>query len=295
MADFNPDLADHLKGGLTTVCHAWAITRRDGKVFAFTDHDLPLSFAGITFRADTGLSALALAQSTGLSVDNTEALGALSDASLREDEIEQGRFDGAEVRAWLVNWAKPAQHWLNFRGTIGELTRTGGAFRAELRGLTEALNRPLGRVYQKPCTAVLGDKACRFNLAREGYAQVLPVQTVQDARRFVWEGFLSFDADWFTRGRLEIMNGPAKGLWGSIKSDRLEDGVRVVELWEPVRGLVETGTQVRLIAGCDKRTETCRLKFNNFDNFQGFPDLPGEDWILSIPSSSKANSGGSLR
>lgn len=295
MVDFNSDLAAHLEGGLTTVCHAWAIMRRDGEVFAFTDHDLPLSFAGITFRADTGLSALALAQSTGLSVDNTEALGALSDASLREDEIEQGRFDGAEVRAWLVNWANPAQHWLNFRGTIGELTRTGGAFRAELRGLTEALNRPLGRVYQKPCTAVLGDNACRFNLAREGYAHVLPAQAVQDARRFVWEGFLSFDTDWFTRGRLEIMSGPAKGLWGTVKSDRIEDSARIVELWEPVRGLVETGTQVRLIAGCDKRTETCRLKFNNFDNFQGFPDLPGEDWVVSIPSSGKANSGGSLR
>ncbi len=45
---------------------------------------------GVTFRADTGLTALALAQSTGLSVDNTEALGALTDAAVREDEIEAG-------------------------------------------------------------------------------------------------------------------------------------------------------------------------------------------------------------
>lgn len=295
MEIFNQALATHLASGLTTVCHAWAITRSDGKVFAFTDHDLPLTFAGYTFRADTGLSALALAQSTGLSVDNTEALGALSDASLREDEIEQGRFDGAEVQAWLVNWAEPSQHWLNFRGHLGELTRTGGSFRAELRGLTEGLNRPLGRVYQKPCSAVLGDGDCRFNLAQESYAQVRQVETVEGARRFVWEGFPAFDTDWFTRGRLEVLDGPAAGLWSTIKVDRVEGPLRVVELWEPVRGLIETGTSVRLVAGCDKRVETCRLKFNNFDNFQGFPDLPGEDWVLSVPSSSNANSGGSLR
>lgn len=295
MADFNDELAMHLGGGLTTVCHAWAITRKDGAVFAFTDHDLPLSFAGYEFRADTGLSALALAQSTGLSVDNTEALGALSDASLREDEIEQGRFDGAEVRAWLVNWADTGQHWLNFRGHLGELTRAGGGFRAELRGLTEGLNRPLGRVYQKPCSAVLGDGNCRFNLAQENYAQELPVQTVEGARRFVWQDFLSYDTDWFTRGRLEVLDGPALGLWGAIKSDRVEDGARIVELWEPIRGLMTEGTQVRLVAGCDKLVDTCRFKFNNFDNFQGFPDLPSEDWVVAVPSSSKANNGGSLR
>lgn len=294
-ADFNEALAAHLGGGLTTVCHAWAITRKDGEVFAFTDHDLPLSFAGFEFRADTGLSALALAQSTGLSVDNTEALGALSDASLREDEIEQGRFDGADVRAWLVNWADTSQHWLNFRGTLGELTRSGGGFRAELCGLTEGLNRPLGRVYQKPCSAVLGDRTCRFNVAQEGFSQALPVQAVEGARRFVWQGFLSYEADWFTRGRLEVLSGPAAGLWGTIKTDRIVDNARIIELWEPIRGLVEVDTQVRLVAGCDKRVETCRFKFNNFANFQGFPDLPGEDWIVSVPSGSNPNTGGSLR
>ncbi|WP_299414666.1 DUF2163 domain-containing protein [uncultured Sulfitobacter sp.] len=295
MADFNEGLELHLRTGLTTVCHAWAITRKDGIVFAFTDHDMPLRFAGYEFRADTGLSALALAQSTGLSVDNSEALGALSDASLREDEIEQGRFDGAEVRAWLVNWADTDQHWLNFRGHLGELTRADGGFRAELRGLTEGLNRPLGRVYQKPCSAVLGDGNCRFNLAQESYSQQIDVQKVEGARRFVWDDFLAFDTDWFTRGRLEIIDGPAAGLWGTIKSDRSDGGQRIVELWEPIRGTVTAGTQVRLVAGCDKRVETCRLKFNNFDNYQGFPDLPGEDWVVSVPSSNNANSGGSLR
>ncbi|UWR21036.1 DUF2163 domain-containing protein [Sulfitobacter sp. S190] len=294
-AVFNEGLAAHLAGGLTTVCHAWAITRRDGKEFAFTDHDRPLRFAGLEFRADTGLSALALAQSTGLSVDNTEALGALSDASLREDEIEQGRFDGAEVRAWVVNWADTDQHWLSFRGTIGELTRSDGAFRAELRGLTEALNRPLGRVYQKPCTAVLGDGACRFNLGREGYFRTLDVAQVEKRRTFRWTGLLGFDPDWFTRGRFEVLSGPATGLWQTIKADRIEGETRVIELWEPMKGAVETGTQVRLVAGCDKRQESCRLKFNNFVNFQGFPDLPGEDWSVAVPRSSGANTGGSRR
>jgi uncharacterized phage protein (TIGR02218 family) len=295
MAGFNQALEAHLASGHTTVCHAWVINRRDGVQFAFTDHDVTLRFDGVTFQADSGLGAKAIAQSTGLSVDNTEAIGALSDASIREDEIEQGRFDGADVQAWLVNWADTSQRWLQFRGSIGELRRVDGAFRAELRGLTEALNKPQGRIYQKPCSAVLGDAQCRFDTSQAGYAKTLPVQEQKDAREFTWEDFLGFEDSWFARGRLEVMDGPARGLWGMVKHDRLVGKKRIVELWEPIRGAVGPGTSVRLIAGCDKRLETCRFKFNNLVNFQGFPDLPGEDWVVAVPRTSGANTGGSLR
>ena len=295
MAGLDAALQAHLEGGLTTVCRAWKITRKDGVVFAFTDHDLPLTFDGVTYRADAGLSARALAQTTGLSVDNTQAVGALSDAAIREDEIEQGRFDAAEVQAWLVNWQDVTQRWLQFRGSIGEITRVDGVFRAELRGLTEALNRTLGRVYQKPCTAVLGDAQCRFDTSLPGYSVTLDVDQIEDRRRLSWESLPGFDPQFFLRGRIDVLEGPAAGLFGLIKHDRERDGRRIIELWEPIKGEVVPGTQVRLLAGCNKQMETCRLKFNNLLNFQGFPDLPGEDWVIAVPKTSGANTGGSLR
>ncbi len=295
MAGQGAAFLEHAATGLTTLCRAWAIERADGQSFGFTDHDRDLTFDGITFRAETGLTAAALAQSTGLSVDNTEALGALSDASVREDEIEAGRFDGAEVRAWLVNWAEIDVRWLQFRGTIGEIRRSGGAFNAELRGLTEALNRPLGRIFQKPCTAVLGDGQCRFALDTPGYLYEGPVDQVTEGRTFEWAALSGFEAGWFQRGRLDVLNGSGAGLWGAIKSDRIEDGVRRIELWEPLRHSFDGTTDVRLIAGCDKRLETCRLKFNNILNFQGFPDLPNEDWVMAYPTQAGANTGGSRR
>ena len=76
------ELHAHLATGLTTVARCWALTRSDGLRLGFTDHDCDLDFDGLSFRAGTGLSAMALQQATGLSVDNTEALGALSDLSL---------------------------------------------------------------------------------------------------------------------------------------------------------------------------------------------------------------------
>ncbi|MFD0859562.1 DUF2163 domain-containing protein [Roseovarius aquimarinus] len=295
MSGMNAGLEAHLKSGVTTTCRAWALTRKDGEVLGFTDHDGALVFDGITFRADTGLSAMALQQTTGLSVDNTEAIGALSDASIREEDIEAGRYDGAEIRAWLVNWQDVGQRHLQFRGTIGELRRSGGAFEAELRGLTESLNRPIGRVYQKPCSAVLGDRACGFDMGQPGYATERKPADIEERRVFRFQAFGGFDAGWFKHGRLIVLEGAAKGLHGLIKRDAEDGGWRIVELWHPIRADVRPEDAVRLEAGCDKRAETCRLKFENLHNFQGFPDIPGDDWSISDPSRSSRLDGGSRR
>lgn len=295
MGEISQQLQTHLGSGITTLCRAWAITRRDGATYGFTDHDMPLSFDGITFAADSGLTAAALSQSTGLSVDNTEAIGALSDAAISEQDIEAGRFDGAEVLCWLVNWQDLSQRWLQFRGSLGELRRAGGAFTAELRGLTDALNQPIGRVYQKPCTAVLGDSQCGFDLDDPTFTVQTQVEEVTESRVFTIAGHTDFETDWFARGRFKVLDGAGAGLWGSVKRDLLTATGRAIELWEPIRAGVAVGTQIKLSAGCDKRAATCREKFNNFINFQGFPDLPGEDWLVAVPKQSGRNSGGSLR
>lgn len=289
------DLQAHLEGGLTTLCRAWAIARADGTVHGFTDHDRELEFDGLVFRADTGLSAMALQQGTGLSVDNTEAVGALSDAAITEADILAGRYDGAEVRAWLVNWQEVGQRHLLFRGTIGEMRRIDGAFEAEVRGLSEALNRPFGRVYQSPCTAVLGDGGCKFDLTTPGYVWEGPVLAVDETATVMVNTDGAFEPDWFRRGRMDVLSGAAKGLFGAIKRDAPVAAGQQIELWEPLRAQIEPGDVIRLTAGCDKRAETCRFKFNNLLNYQGFPDVPEDDWLMVNPARSGNTDGGSRR
>jgi uncharacterized phage protein (TIGR02218 family) len=287
-------LQAHLETGATTVARAWAVTRRDGVVLGFTDHDRDLEFGGVVFRAASGMTARALAQTTGLAVDNSEALGALRDAGLREADIAAGRYDGAEVRIWAVNWADVVQRRLEFRGTLGEVTRSGGAFRAELRGLTEALGQPQGRVYQAGCSAVLGDAECGFDLAQPGYFAEVAAEGVEDAA-FRFAALPGFDDRWFEGGRLEVLVGVAAGLVGVVKNDRLSASGRVVELWQGLGAAVAAGDMLRITAGCDKRAATCRLKFDNLLNFRGFPDIPGDDWLMAHPRQGGLNDGGSLK
>jgi hypothetical protein len=50
-------IAAHLAGGATTLCYCWRITRRDGVVLGFTEHDEEVVYAGTTFQALTGFTA----------------------------------------------------------------------------------------------------------------------------------------------------------------------------------------------------------------------------------------------
>lgn len=47
--------------------------------------------------------------------------------------------------------------------------------------------------------------------------------------------------------------------------------------------------------GCDKTWATCRQVFGNSDNFQGFPDIPGDDYLAAYPAEGGRHDGGSRR
>ncbi|MEM1388342.1 MAG: DUF2163 domain-containing protein [Pseudomonadota bacterium] len=275
-------LAAHLQSGVTTLCRAWALTRRDGVVLGFTDHDLPLSFEGVAFTPDSGMSAAAIQAGTGLAVDNSEALGVLSHDSLREEDIAAGRFDGAGVTAWLVNWADVAQRTVLFKGSLGEVKRGAGAFQAELRGQAEALNKPWGYGY-------------RFTVTDPDYFTEIAVEQVAVGKHFTFTGLAGFADRWFERGRVAVLTGAAAGLVAWVKNDRLIGGIRKLELWEGLRAEIAPGDMIRIEADYAKHPGFVPTKYSHYYNLHAFPHIPGEDWLLAVPSSKTDNSGGSLQ
>ncbi|WP_375256050.1 DUF2163 domain-containing protein [Yoonia sp.] len=289
------DLYDHLAGGVTHTCTCWAVTRRDGVTFGFTDHDRPLRFEGHAFQPEGGMTARALSSSVGLSVNNTAALGVLSSAAIEETDILAGRYDGAEVMTWRVRWDDVDARVLQFRGTMGEITRGAGGFEAELHGLTDALNQPQGRSYLTSCSAILGDAACGFDLddPAVGFAYDLPEE--HSGQMLVLEApdLTSYADGWFVHGICEVVTGAAKGMIAAIKGDQLTQTGRQLTLWSEFAVPLPAGSRLRVVAGCDKHAKTCVEKFSNLLNFQGFPDIPGEDWLVSAPRSDQANTGGS--
>jgi len=57
---------------------------------------------------------------------------------------------------------------------------------------------------------------------------------------------------------------------------------------------VAAGDGFTVTAGCDKRSETCKAKFNNLLSFRGFPHMPGDDWAAGYVNQKGEHDGGSL-
>lgn len=293
MRKIHADFQARLDSGATRMCRCWRVDRKDGMVLGFTDHDGDLSFDGVTFLAGSGMDASALQTATGLSVDNAQAVGALSTAAITEADIRAGKFDGAEVRHWMVDWERPDLRVMLFRGSFGEIRRSDGRFEVELRGLAETLNVSVGRNILRSCDRVLGDGKCSFDVTKPGFFAEVSVAAGSAGARVVCDGLAHFASDWFSQGQLIWLSGDNAGDKALIKSETILAEGRAFGLWQQPAREMKTGDRFRVVVGCDKSAETCRAKFQNFLNFRGFPHIPGEDWVTSYPKDGEIHDGGS--
>lgn len=283
-----------LDSGVTTLARCWVVTRRDGVVSGFTDHDGDLVVAGVTCRAGTGFNASEATSRFDLSIDGAEISGALAADSLTEADLAAGRFDAAQVDTWLVDWSDVSLRVLVSRATLGEVKREGEAFSAELRGLADKLSQESGRLYTARCTADLGDTRCKIALAAAGLNGAGNVSRLLGVSAMVVEGLEGLDEGTFTAGCLTWMSGANSGLAVEIKEHRLAGGEVQLTLWQAMSEVIAIGDAFTITAGCDKRFETCRDRFANSINFRGFPHIPGNDFIIAGADASANNDGGSL-
>ncbi|CUX11363.1 DUF2163 domain-containing protein [Rhizobium oryzihabitans] len=287
-----PALAEHLRGDATTTCHCWKVTLKDGAAIGFTDHDEALSFAGVTYLAASGFGASDSDSETGLGASAGEVTGGFSSEVISESELAAGRFDGAKVELFLVNWQAPEQHVLLNMREIGEVTRAGGAFRAELRSIAHRLSQPQGRVYGRRCDAALGDRRCGADLAR--FTGSGSVTGVDAAGNLSATGLDAFAEGFFSRGKLRFLTGGLTGKSFDLDGHEKRDGGTRLSFWLAPEQSPLPGDAFSVIAGCDKSFPTCKAKFANHLNFRGFPHLPGADFAYSYASGGQRHDGKAL-
>ena len=75
MSTYPETLLSHLDREVTTVCHCWRLTRKDGVVTGYTDHDRPLTIGATILRRKSGLSASEARDTLGLAVDTVDVEG----------------------------------------------------------------------------------------------------------------------------------------------------------------------------------------------------------------------------
>jgi uncharacterized phage protein (TIGR02218 family) len=261
---------------LLYLAFCWRLERRDGVTVGLTSHDRDLGIGGVLYRAAPGMVPSAVTRAGGVQDEAMDVRGALTHAAIDEDDLEDGRWDGAGVSLHLTEWSDPGVLWLELaRGELGEIERQGGSFSAELRGALSLLDRAVVPETSPCCRARLGDAACGINLA--AHRRLARVESVVGAAVRIEGGGLG--SGLYAFGRLRCLTGALAGLGADILA---HDGA-VLTLADAPRVPPPPGVLVQLDEGCDGRIETCAERFANAANFRGEPYLPGNDLLTRYP------------
>ncbi|MFD1788048.1 DUF2163 domain-containing protein [Sphingomonas floccifaciens] len=240
-----------------------------------TAHDRDLTIDGSVYRAAPGMTPSAIRRRDPMEADTMDVAGALSSAAIREADLIGGRWDGARVAIFAVDWTAPDNRIALGTGTLGAIETADGAFTAELRGSGAAFDAPACETTSPECRAELGDRRCRVSMAgRRTIARVTAVDddvlTLDHAPPVAgaWDG-----------GRLRWLDGANAGIEEVVAN---VEQARVRLSGTP-RFEVAVGDRCVVIEGCDKSLATCAERFGNAANFRGEPFLPGIDLLTRYP------------
>lgn len=262
---------------VTTIAFCWRIERRDGVCLGFTSHDRSLFIGHLEYRAAPGMLPSAISISDGFDADTLDVAGALTSRAISEADLSAGRWDGAAVRIFMVDWEDPDGEQVPLaRGELCDVSTQGGGFTAELRGPTALLERAVVEQTSPECRAQLGDKRCRVDMA--GRVRLTRISAVLE-EDVVEVADAAEEPNAYGYGRLRWISGTNTGLESALLSsagNRLT--LREASIYPPA-----TGDLVEIREGCDKSFPTCAVRFANAANFRGEPYLPGMDLLTRYP------------
>lgn len=168
------------------------------------------------------------------------------------------RLAVARRDAWGDYWWLSGTRWM---GRVLGVEVADDAARIRCESAQVSLKRiGLRRLYSRACSHVLYSAACG---AKPIAAWATVVQVLGRSVEFDG-GVPAAVAGTLAGGWLETDAGARHMI--------VSESTVGVELLYPVA--IEVGTVVKLTAGCDHSTSTCQSRFDNLDNYGGFPFIP---------------------
>lgn len=268
---------DWLDQPLLTVAMAWKLERRDGITLGFTSHDRDVEIGGLTYRSAPGMLPSSIVETSSLEPGGLDIKGALTDDALSANDLLSGRWDAARLTIFQFDWTDPNADTLFLAtGTLGNVSRSGDSFSAELLGPASALNREAAPRTSPTCRASFGDGQC--GIARHRFRRRSQLVATDGE-------YLTFDLDpvpadgAFSLGNLRWLSGANPGLRQEIAE---QSGANIM-LADIMPDGLAIGDVAELLEGCDKTMATCSARFGNAINFRGEPYLPGNDLLTRYP------------
>jgi uncharacterized phage protein (TIGR02218 family) len=254
----------HLSMSVTTLCTLLKLTATDATVLRYCNNSRAVTYNAESY-TPIPLTPTELRMTSSLNPGDAELLLPYT-PGLTEADLRNGKWNHARVEVLVVNYEDPSMGFARRAvGYLGEINVGNQRLKPEFRSLTALAGQEVGDNYSPVCRVVaLGDAAVA------GY----------DAKRVFTVNLGPAKADgYFANGKATWTAGANSGLVMEVKNNWGNQ----IELFLPMPQPVQAGDTITLVAGCDRRRETCRSTFSNVVNFRGEPDLPGRDRLFKIP------------
>lgn len=155
-------LQTHIEGEVTSLTRCLKITKKNGDVLRITECDIDLVVNGDTYFTGVPFDSSAIQSTDTLAVDNAEITLGFIDDLVERDDFDDGLYDEAPFELFITNWEDTSDGIAYLkRGTLGAITfNNETSVTIQLRGLTQALQKPVVEKYSPTCRVNLGGDKC---------------------------------------------------------------------------------------------------------------------------------------
>lgn len=277
---------------LTRLAKCWQLTRSDGTIYRFTEHNAKLTVDGNEYTPVEGIDDSAVRKEVGFDKDqNVEFRGAITTSAITAADLRSGRFRGSRLTEFLVDWAFAFPGAMRQRKWIvRDVTFDGENWFAQCTGLTGLLRQRIGRIFQRWCDFDLGDGDCGFSLPTRtlNMIDVATVDSTEPRRKFtatIGAGQIPGSIDgktiadgFFDFGKITWLSGSANaGFVSEVKRYTEVATVATFELQLETPFDILTTDLFDVSQGCAKTMAVCDTDFDQSLQHGGQNLTPGGD------------------
>lgn len=314
MKAWSDALIAHFDAKRYTVAFCLKLTLTNGEVFRYTDFHSTLTIDGYNYTSRPGLFTTQTVSNADGAVDNMDVSSVFVVNELSRDKAVADLLRGADFEFFLVNYRDiSAGIGLLTKGKIGKVTVKDNTWTIELRSLAQKLQQKAGKVYTGFCRSKLGSGQCAGNglngkiylgggVVLEDYTFNGTIYQVINNKLFTvrQSQFTALNANGAAENlartnlfQFGILTFTGTGLNGINQVKRmvsshtyaldsgLGENVHTIELQFTAPYTIQAGDTFQAHFGCNRSadpvTGDCFTVFNNFDNFEGEPFVPGSE------------------
>jgi uncharacterized phage protein (TIGR02218 family) len=281
----------HIAQGQTTLTTCLKLTLLDGTVIGTTEHDKDLVFSGVTYRAQIGFTKFNLADKSNGDASNIQLKGMVDPTYFTADAIRARKFDYAAVELFLLNWADTSPTMGRIQlpatgGKLGVVTLDEFEFSVDLFGLSYRLTQTGGELLSRECRVDFGSPRCAPGGALDdattidSLMQTGTVATTDGRKTLTFTG-LTDTGKPFNGGLVTWLTGENQNL--SIEVGTMDFGTSTIMLYLKSFLPITVGDTFKIQPACDHSLGMCGGVWSNAKNFQGEPNVPGDDALLNYP------------